>query len=1184
MKRILMVVAGIMAWSLTVSAETVTQALVAGWEEKVYVYDIDEQGAWTKNRVLVNSFPSGTKVAHAIYKNGVVYVNDHQGNAFSGGILKYTLAGEYLGRIDIDGSPEGLAITPDGTTLFASEFKATDGERTCYGRIFKIDLATETVELFCDLPEPKGDTVELRDIDIDNNGHLFVTNRRGKFLVFNYLDPVNPGTPIATQSFASCQGVTWNPDEDLVYVFGAGTWGIFRPDGSVYKDVADLTGPNWMPGAGMVNGKVHVASFSTGYIYELDADSGTAAALFKPCSRTSGVAEIVRDDFAWQTWALDEANGKATAGSEDSDVRFSFYDGVRMSASGVRNGCAVLADATSRLVTDGSASLVPATGDFAVFFWVGGLSGLATGGSFPIFSNGGTTGNFSLVVNSPGTDNVLGLHFAPADGSSAVDLASTVDLADGAWHQVGAVRRGDQLQLWCDGERVAAATVTASLAIATDRTWVLTGSAGTAFDELVVTTDVPFKMDLERLYASYDIPESLPTLPAAPVATDLPAELGTEIAHAYANETEISMPSFAVDGNGTYWVSVETGNEEYDAHRKTTIRKSTDQGATWTTYGELSGQSVSLFVRDGVLCAVGLKAGLGYPASARTVVVWTTDGNGTWTEASSITLEQDGRLLPSPAEISNSNLVLAVSYLAKGTTWSPAVLRFEVGDGPTFSNPRTNVNTRGFVNSNASGYSTLAKVLGGNAITIGKNYVTMFPVLDRHATCPEIPFGPERAAYQNFLGSGDGTYSTYRYNQFRGGSKPFNVRYDSTSRCHYSVTVPSLSMSEIATADPETVVGRLALYASPDIDRTPWYPCGVLDESETYGFVAPTFAFDGNDLLVVYAVSAPDGCDVRGRTHANFLAFRRFANFRTTYAIQQPGKQNRTRAYLCSGKQIFKYYCREDGEWEPDGTLVNNCDEVKTEEGSGGKKYSLTDPWKILVRGKRIFVLSGNAKPGRFFEFDLNGNMVRYWLNKNSDLSGLTPIGYDVSSDCSYALLACGDQGVYKVTMDNNTWVQLAPVDGTVLKSARDVAILPNGEFFVSNYDYGSGKVISHFAADGTALTPTPALGSYYTGLTTSLDGGVLYSGGLRGEVWQIPVADMTTAKTIREKYGDDIFLGSSFLNFSSGQLMVGSRPGFTWVYDPKTQTTSAPFVQLDSQYGIAVYKHNKRGLLVIFR
>jgi len=390
-------------------------------------------------------------------------------------------------------------------------------------------------------------------------------------------------------------------------------------------------------------------------------------------------------------------------------------------------------------------------------------------------------------------------------------------------------------------------------------------------------------------------------------------------------------------------------------------------------------------------------------------------------------------------------------------------------------------------------------------------------------------------------------------------------------------------MSEIETADPETVVGRLALYASPDIDVAAWYPCGVLDASETYGFVAPTFAFDGNDLLVIYAVSAPDGCDVRGRTHANFLAFRRFANFRTQYEMKKPDKANRTRVYMIGGKTIFKYYRTEDGEWQPDGVLVNNADDIKV-AGGNGTKYALADPAKVVVRGKRVFVLSV-AAPARFFEFDLSGTLVGSWLDPSLSVA-VSPTGWDVSADGSYALLASSgstDKSVWRVRLSDNHWEKVVEANNTTLTNPRDVALLPAGDFFVTDYNYGDGRVVSHYAADGSLIEVTPAMANYYTGVTASSAGTDVYVASLYGYVWHVPVASLSAYEILRQKFGSDN-LGQGYLCSGLGQLYVGVRPGFVWVRDLTTGVESSPLVQLDANTGIAIYEYVRPGLLLLFR
>lgn len=1153
-------------------AETVARALVTQEQGSVWLYNVDENGVWTQSAKIVDDYDQVcTHPLRAVCKNGIVYISDTGKCA----VFKYDLNGKHLGSISFaDFSPGGgLAATPDGDVLFVSGGT----------KVLKIDLATETVSEFHDF----GSGSLLRDMETDGNGHLYVADRDrdgGRLHIFNYNAEEGANVPTSV-AFNFCEGVGYDPAANLVYVAGNDKqYGIFHPDGSEHTALTEAnTSSGWCIGVACVGGMMYYESYSSKKLYRLDVEENDFTEIpgvaHNSTFKGADVSAVVVDLFGKTVWNLDDGNGAAASFDDGGVLALRYEGGVRMAEGGVSGNCAAFASGSSRMTLKPSDAFIPATGNFAVFFRVGLPAALEAGSQRQLFSNAvGSDGDLALVADAGGVANALGFTFTPAGGESAFVINTTATVADGKWHHVGILRNGARFELWMDGERLGTVDVGEDAAIAVNRTWSFgsggdgcTGfvGAGAFYDDIMFTDEPPtVKSDIALIGADRVCPESAPVMPERPAANPMPASLGVQVAHVFANEEVIAMPSILISADGSYYVSCDHGNGACDSSRSTSIYRSTDRGATWTKTSELRGHSVSLFEQDGVLCAVGLKAGLGYPASVRTFAVWTNSTDGVFAEAASMVAPMDCKLMPSPAVIGavsdvRTCLVLAVAA-DNGGVLSPAWVRFDVS-GTEFSNGEFSVNDRGFRNTVKvanPAHSTFADALGGIVIPKGVNFVSMYPVVDRRSPLPEVMVGPERVAYQNILGNG--VWSRFRFNQFRGGAKPFNVRKDPRSSMYYALTVPSTNSAELADACADEIVGTLALYASPDPEDMAWYPCGVLDTSDEFGFTAPAFAFDGDDLVVVCAVSAPDGCGIRSRSIANYLSFRRFPAFRATHAVQMPGKDNRTRAYVATEKFILRYYRSPDGEWQSDGVLVKDTTSI----GYGS-------PGCLKVRGRNVFVL--NCGGNGFCALDQNGIMTTSCTGPD----GVQITGMDISEDGSRALLACGEQGVWECRLADNTWRQLA-VKGGDLVNARDVAILPDGGFIVTNYGWGDLYTLRYDAQGNSSRLPLKNV--YFTGTVLSPDAKTCYVGKTYGSVWSFDL-EGNTCSTVRGDITGNPFNGTYFLSFADGKLWMLSEQGFITAYDPVTGAMSAPLVQLDYPVrGIAFYEYVKPGLAIRLR
>lgn len=1194
MKKMLKSVVLVLSFAvLPAQATVIHQALVTTWQKDVYLCDIDDSGTWSVNKPLIKKSDGKVdQLTHAIYKNGIVYACDMKASKSAEGYIhKYTLAGARVGeKIAVPGCIEALAITPDGKTIFACEF---EGKDSVGGRIFKVDVKTEAVTEFCHLSATT--TPRFRDLEIDEAGHLFVADRTGKFHVFNY-DAAEGADVPTTASFTFCEGAAWNPADNLVYVTGNDkTWGVFYPDGRVHTALQTAkTSTGWSMRGAVIGGSAYFAACNAvnGIVKLSPADNDfTKVFAIDDTVWHSGVSRVV---YSGDAWSLDEAATESMcANGTLADYPILLGGGARLGATGVKKSCVYFSRDTSRLSVDNSEKMIPAKDDFALFFWIGLPARENASGVRHLFSNAmGSSGDFAVIADANGIVNTLGLVFTPVGASSAVTISSEQTVADGMWHQVGVLRRGTALELWLDGTCAGTATVAATDAIAQDRIWYFgaanhetTGflGAGSFIDDIqLFLSDIP---PPAVVHSSYVLPTATPAEPERPAAEPLPVEMGSEIAHVFAGDGTIGMPMILKDAQGTLWVTLECGNGAYDAGRSTTVYKSMDGGASWSVGGALAGASVSLFEQDGALCAIGLKTGLAYPASVRTCAVWTADGSGVWTEAASCVAAdgQECRLLPSPVVKTEGTVMKAVAVKDNGT-WRNAYLTFPVS-GTVFSQGALTLRTnRGMISTATDAYSTAAEFLGGNLIPVGSDYLAIHPVVDRHAASPKVPFGPERVAYQNIASAG--TFGKFHYDQFRGGAKPFNVIVDPRSGRGYAVTVPSTKMEQLAEADPSDVTGTLAVYASPDVSRGAWYPCGILAETTEGAFLAPSFAIDGDDLVIACAVSAADGCGSRGRTSANYLSFLRVRDFRTACAPKLP--EDKSRAFLADRDNgfVLQYYRMADGEWQPGGVFVDASD--LSVKWSG---YSLANPGLVRVARKHVFLATMETRPARIFEFDLDGNLVNGFIEKTESV---VVRGMDISADGSYALVASSGSApavnaVYRVDLRDRSapWTQLVVADGSVLATPYDVAIVKGGpqvgDFFVSNNTTADPKTVVRYRGDGTFVASLPSVSDRMTYLAVPDDAASVYMGSLRGNVWKTALSDYSSVK-IREDLSGDIFLYSNVMSFRGGKLLVTARGGWTWCYDPVTGLASAPFAALDTNYGVDIYDRPVKGLMLIFR
>ena len=153
---------------------------------------------------------------------------------------------------------------------------------------------------------------------------------------------------------------------------------------------------------------------------------------------------------------------------------------------------------------------------------------------------------------------------------------------------------------------------------------------------------------------------------------------------------------------------------------------------------------------------------------------------------------------------------------------------------------------------------------------------------------------------------------------------------------------------------------------------------------------------------------------------------------------------------------------------------------------------------------------------------------------------------------------------------------------GGDLVNARDVAILPDGGFIVTNYGWGDLYTL-RYDAQGKPLR-LPMKNMYFTGTVFDPVGNMCYVGKTYGSVWSVDL-ETNTYSLIRNDIAGTPFNGTYFLSIADGKLWMLSEKGFITAYDPKTGEMSAPMVHHDYPLrGIAIYECVKHGFVIRMR
>ncbi len=169
-------------------------------------------------------------------------------------------------------------------------------------------------------------------------------------------------------------------------------------------------------------------------------------------------------------------------------------------------------------------------------------------------------------------------------------------------------------------------------------------------------------------------------------------------------------------------------------------------------------------------------------------------------------------------------------------------------------------------------------------------------LLDRDGTVVNMlrvdtPGYPEKAAIVTI--SDDGKTASFDpetgFVDFPGGAKKFTIRYDEESDLYWSLAtiVPPHHQNE---ERPARVRNTLALVCSEDLRN--WQTTSTLfyrPEVETHGFQYVDWLFEEDDIIAVCRTAHDDGIGGARNNHdANFMTFHRIRNFRDYAPVEAP--------------------------------------------------------------------------------------------------------------------------------------------------------------------------------------------------------------------------------------------------------------------------------------------------------
>ena len=361
---------------------------------------------------------------------------------------------------------------------------------------------------------------------------------------------------------------------------------------------------------------------------------------------------------------------------------------------------------------------------------------------------------------------------------------------------------------------------------------------------------------------------------------------GAVVAHSPASSgLYIGSPSICILPNGDYLASHDLfgpKSNEFES-LNSRIYSSSDKGKTWKQISEINGQFWSkLFVHRGKLYFMGTSKHHG-----NTIIRKSNDNGATWTNP---TDEENGLLLvgeyhcaPMPLIEHDGRLWRAMEDAMGpvkkwGKRYGAFVMSIPLEADLMKASNWTSSNVLRFDSTLLGG--NFGAWIEGNAVVSPSGEVLDILRVDNKASFEE------KAALVKI--SEDGRTASFDrdggFVNFPGGSKKFSIRFDPKSKLYWTLTnyIPGNIKAENKGKNPASIRNTLALFSSKDLIN--WDFRKVLlqhPDVEKHGFQYVDWLIEGNDIIFLSRTAFDDEENGAHNNHdANFLTFHRIPKFR----------------------------------------------------------------------------------------------------------------------------------------------------------------------------------------------------------------------------------------------------------------------------------------------------------------
>ncbi|MBP3483296.1 MAG: exo-alpha-sialidase [Alistipes sp.] len=357
---------------------------------------------------------------------------------------------------------------------------------------------------------------------------------------------------------------------------------------------------------------------------------------------------------------------------------------------------------------------------------------------------------------------------------------------------------------------------------------------------------------------------------------------GVVVAHTPKSETKyVGSPSIAVSPSGVYVASHDFFGKRANINGKavTVVYTSKDKGATWSRAATVLGQYWSnLFYIGDNLYLLGVERGHG-----NIVIRRSTDDGRTWTtpadERSGLLFRGAYHTAPTPVIVANGRIWRAFekadamqhkSNFRYGPLMISAAADADLLDASSWRMSNHITVKSSYADGECKG------VLEGNAVADRDGHIVdvlrmhVWPGAVEHVLIARVS---DDGATMSFDPESD-------FIPFEGGSKKFSIRFDVISGRYW--TLANDVMKEHAGEYPAAVRNSLVLMSSPDLRRWTKH-LRVLHHPDTklHGFQYVDWLADGEDMVFVSRTAFDDEFGGADNYHnANYLTFHRIENFR----------------------------------------------------------------------------------------------------------------------------------------------------------------------------------------------------------------------------------------------------------------------------------------------------------------